>query len=327
MIDSIEARDRDLPPDAETMARLLRLAGMRPEVPADGESRVRQAFLDECRSVSRTRAVRRRVAAAAATLSMAAAALLAIRLVTTRDAPAPLAEPVAIVERMEGESGLRVGHVVRIGDRIDSGATSRISVRLTGGASVRFDRASKAQLVSATRIELHAGAVYIDSGTTAPSLEIGTAFGLVRDIGTQFEIRVEEASLRVRVRSGLVEVQRGEDVSSARPGAELTVTREGVTSQAISPYGESWAWTTAVGPVFDIEGRSLSAYLEYVCREQGWALVYADSRLALDASGIILHGSTQGLPASDALSIVLATTGLTHRLDHGQLQVARAVRP
>jgi ferric-dicitrate binding protein FerR (iron transport regulator) len=200
-------------------------------------------------------------------------------------------------------------------------------VRFTTGASVRFDRASRARLVSAGRIELDAGATYVDSGTASPRLEIVTPFGVVRNVGTQFEVRLSEASLRVRVRSGIVEVHRGADVASARPGTELTLGPGLATSRTAVPYGEDWAWVERLAPVFEIEGRSLAAFLEHVCREQGWTLAYADPRLARDASGIMLHGSTAGLQPSDALAVVMKTSGLTHKVADGELTVARSDRP
>ncbi len=321
----------------EMTARLLRLGGMRPDVPAERESRVKQAFLDEVRATARARVVRRRMATAAALLSMAAAAVVAIRLGVTREVVRPIVEVVATVERLEGEgvrqngstAPLRItlGDPVHPGDRIVSGATGRIGLRLANGASLRFDYGSSAHLVSLNSIALDAGAVYVDSGSASPVLEIATSFGIIRDIGTQFEVRLGDSSLRVRVRSGVVEVHRGADVSSGRPGTELTITPALATSRSVVPYGQDWAWAASVGPPFDIEGRPLSAFLEHVCREQGWTLMYADSRLALEASGIMLHGSTQGLQPSDALAIVLPTTGLTHRVKDGELEVTRSVRP
>ncbi len=350
--------------DEEMTARLLRLGGMRPDVPAAREGRVKRAFLDEVRATARARVVRRRMTTAAAVLGMAAAAIVVIRLGFTREVTTPVVEVVATVERLEGDgrrqSGssaplrIALGDPVHVGDRVESSATGRVGLRLANGASLRFDHGSRAHLVSLNRIELDAGAVYVDTGpdlgtaalrlslrapraesrgeavpsVSAPGLEIATSFGIVRDIGTQFEIRLRDSSLRVRVRSGVVEVHREADVSSARPGTELTVTSDfATTSRSVEPYGQDWAWAASLGPAFDIEGRSLSAFLEHVCREQGWTLVYADSKLALEASGIMLHGSTQGLQPSDALAIVLATTGVTHTLKDGQLEVARAVRP
>ena len=323
--------------DEEMTARLLHLVGMRPDVPADRESRVKKAFLDEVRATAHARVVRRRIATVAAALSMAAAAVVAIWLGVSREVARPVVTVVATVERLEGD-GVRqngssepvriaLGDPVHLGDRIDSGTTGRVGLRLANGASLRFDHGSRARLVSLNSFALDAGAVYVDSGSESPALEVATSFGIVKDVGTQFEIRLGDSSLRVRVRSGVVEVHRGGDVSSARPGTELTVTTTLAISRSVVPYGQEWAWAVSLGPRFDIEGRPLSAFLEYVCREQGWTLVYTDSKLALEASGIVLHGSTQGLQPSDALAIVMATTGLTHRVADGELEVARAVRP
>jgi hypothetical protein len=323
--------------DEEMTARLLRLGGMRPDVPAERAIRVKEAFLDEVRATVRARLIRRRMVTGAAVISMAAVAIVAIRFGFTREVATPVAEVVATVERLEGDAVRQTGSTapvrfapgdpVRPGDRIESGASGRIGLRLANGASLRFDHGSRARLVSLKSLALDTGAVYVDSGLQSPALEIATSFGVVKDIGTQFEIRVDASSLRVRVRSGVVEVHRGRDVSSARPGTELTVTAALATSRPVVPYGQDWAWAASLGPAFDIEGRSLSAFLEHVCREQGWTLAYADSRLALEASGIMLHGSTQGLTPPDALAVVLATTGLTHRVSDGQLEVARAVQP
>jgi hypothetical protein len=331
--------------DEEMTARLLRLGGLRPDAPPDREARVRRAFLDECRAVAHTRKVRRRMMAAAALLPLAAALVLILRIGLTRESPVPVAQIVATVERLEGDAARRkdadhangandatsplrlaLGDAVQAGDQIEAGAGGRVGVRLASGASVRFDHASRARLVSPHRIELEAGALYVDSGPDSPGLEIATPFGLVRDIGTQFETRLAGASLRVRVRSGIVEVHRGAEVSSARPGTELTLGSGPVASRPIATYGVEWAWMARVGPPFDIEGRSLATFLEHVCREQGWTLVYDDPRLAREASGIMLHGSTAGLSPSDALAIVLNTSGLTHRLEDGELEVARIAR-
>lgn len=322
--------------DEEMTARLLRLGGVRPDVPGERASRVKEAFLEEVRATARARAVRRRMTTAAAGLLVAAAAVVAFRLGVTREVAAPVVTVVATVERLEGDgvrqngSGapvrIALGDPVHPGDRIESGATGRIGLRLANGSSLRFDHASRAHLVSLNSMTLDAGAVYVDSGSQSPALEITTSFGVVKDIGTQFEVRMGASSLRVRVRSGVVEVHRGRDVSSARPGTELTVTASLATSGPADPHGPDWAWAAGLGPAFAIEGRPLSVFLEHLCREQGWTLAYGDSKLALEASGIMLHGSTQGLQPSDALAIVLATTGLMHRVTDGQLEVTRAVQ-
>ena len=173
------------------------------------------------------------------------------------------------------------------------------------------------------RWRLVTGAVYIDSERESPSLEVQTTFAAVRDVGTQFEVRVGTSALRVRVRSGVVEVRRGTVLSSARPGTELTVDSRGVLRRAFAPYGPEWAWAAGIGPGFAIEGRPLSGFLDHLCREHGWTLAYADAALAHAASRIILHGSIEGLQPSDALDMVLATSGLTRQWNDGELLVTR----
>lgn len=322
--------------DEEMTGWLLRLGGMRPDVSREVEARVKRAFLDECRAVARARVIRRRLTLAAVSLATAALVLVAMRVWMPREVVVAPAATVAMIERVDGEATrtgngttvVRLGDNLRAGDAIEVGEASRLSLRLSNGVSLRVDRTSRLRLASSTRIALDEGSVYVDSGSTsAPGLDIATPLGIVRDIGTQFETRVRGAELRVRVRSGIVEVHRDGDVSAARSGTELTVESGQVTSRALAPYGSEWAWAESLGPGFAIEGRTLAAFLDYICREQGWTLAYGDPALARQASGIILHGSTAGLQAPDALAVVLRTSGLTHRLADGQLEVSRAARP
>ena len=78
-----------------------------------------------------------------------------------------------------------------------------------------------------------------------------------------------------------------------------------------------------MSPPIDIEGLPLSTYLDRLAREQGWSVQYADSSLARDARGIILHGSVAGLAPADALDVAIGTSGLRYRLDNGRLVVTR----
>lgn len=329
---------RDRGSAEEMTARLLRLAGMRAPVPPAAEQRVRNAVLDEIRSVARARRVRRRLVAAGALLGAAAVVALAVRVrpfFPSETAPPAIAATIATAERVEGVGvtrrpnaeavrvALAAGSSLAVDDEIETGRGGRLAFRLPGGASVRVDRGSRARLVSATALDLAEGAVYIDSGPGRASLEVRTPFGLVKDVGTQFETRLESGGLRVRVRSGLVELHRGATVVSTRPGSELLVGAAGTTTRAVRTFGPDWEWVTALASPFDVDRRPLAAYLEYLCREQGWTLAYADTRLARDASGMLVHGSVEGLTPTDALSVVLSTSGLTFRLDGGHLVVSR----
>jgi ferric-dicitrate binding protein FerR (iron transport regulator) len=322
----------------EVTARLLWLGGQRADVPEDCERRVKRAVLDEVRAVARGRRRRRAAVVAGIGLSMAAAALLMVRMASSRIEKSPLRAEIATVERLEGDGGgvivqdgstapvrLALAGIIRADDRIATGLFGRVGLRLSDNVSLRFDRASRARLVSASRIDLEAGAIYVDSGHDTPPLEVHTSFGVVRDIGTQFEVRVGAEALRVRVRSGVVEVRHGDVMSPARPGTELTLDRRGASTRAVLPYGSEWTWAAELGRPLTIEGLSLKSFVDHLCREQGWTAAYGDATLARDASGIILHGSADGLQPTESLAVVLATTGLTYRLKDGELLITRPV--
>ena len=74
---------------------------------------------------------------------------------------------------------------------------------------------------------------------------------------------------------------------------------------------------------WEMEGLALSVFLERIAREHGWQLRYADAALASEASGIVLHGSVNGLPPREALAVAITTSGLSHRLENGELDVFR----
>jgi ferric-dicitrate binding protein FerR (iron transport regulator) len=311
--------------DEEDMSRLLRLAGPRVDVSGERSARVRRSVHLEWAAQTRQQRIRRRILTAAAVLAAAAAGILAVRLWQPREAvDPPSTQTVGTVERIEGETPIARGGGVRAGDWIETSATARAALRLVDGTSVRFDRGSRARLVAPGAIELAAGALYVDAGVGATGLEVRTPLGTAHDIGTQFEIRLAPSSLRLRVRSGLVELRQGARSLSARPGTELTVTAGDATSRPVSAYGPDWAWAAALAPVFETQGRPLNALLEHLAREHGWTLRFADARLARDASGIILSGSFGGLQPPDALAVALKASGLSHRLEEGELVVFRA---
>ena len=74
-----------------------------------------------------------------------------------------------------------------------------------------------------------------------------------------------------------------------------------------------------------LEGRSLRDFLLWIAGENGWQLRYADAAVEEKASTTILHGSIQGLTPEEALSAVLPTSGVAHRLENGVLLIRLAV--
>lgn len=308
--------------DENVTERLLRLAGTRLDVEPERTSRVRQAVLDEWQAVTARRAARRRALVGVSLAALAATAVIAV-LVMRSPGGVRVPDVVATVEEPR-----ETARPVTAGERIAADEERGLALRLTRGESLRLAGGTSVRLLTGALVELERGAVYVDSGRDGASqVEIRTPFGAIRDVGTQFEVRLMNGLLRIRVRTGLVELQRGDDVLAARPGTELTVDRTGVTSRVVAPYGGDWAWAAALAPGFAIDGRSLAAFLEHVCREHGWTLVYGDGELGREASGIVLRGSVEGLSPEDAVAVTLATSGLTHRLTDGRLEVSRRRMP
>ncbi len=228
--------------DEDTTARLLHLAGPRPDVPAERAARVREAVHERWQIGTRRRRARRAVWAAGALAATAAMVVLLVRLGPGADEAASRDLVMATVERVEGTGALKTGAAIRTNEWIETAATSRVALRLDDGTSVRVDRGSRARLLAPAVIELTSGAVYLDTGRDSTALEVRTAFGTAHDIGTQFEVRLDPAAVRVRVRSGVVELRRSGESLTARAGTELTVSSGGATRRAIPANAPDWAW-------------------------------------------------------------------------------------
>jgi ferric-dicitrate binding protein FerR (iron transport regulator) len=245
-------------------------------------------------------------------------------LVTSGWITTPLGEPVAVVEQVDDAAGrLRPRDSIRTGEWIETAAGARLAIRFSDGTSVRFDAASRARPLSANVIELSAGALYIDSGPASARFEVRTALGTARDIGTQFEVRMQPNAVRVRVRSGMVELSDGARSVAAGAGTELTMSPTAAVSRPIASHDPQWNWIASVAPGLDIEGMALSEFLDRISREHGWTLQYAEAALQREASSIILHGSVAGLQPRDALEVAIATSGLAHRFEEGALVVTK----
>lgn len=323
--------------EVETTRRMFQVAGPRAAPPAERQSRVRShvhAHWDG--NVRRRRVGPRRVAAWTGMLAAAAAVMLIVSRLDDRSAPAPVPATAAWIAKIGGPQDaahrampagfprpLAVDEAVLVGETIETGGAGRVGLRFADGTSVRLDVSSRATLVAPRAIELSSGAVYVDTGTGARRLEIRTSLGTARDIGTQFEVRLVEARLRLRVRTGAVELSDRNRSVTGHAGTEILFSATEAESRPFAPFGAEWQWPVEVSPPIDIEGVPLATYLDRVAREQGWTVQYVDSTLARDAGRIILHGSVAGLAPADALDVAIGTSGLAYRLDNGRLVVSR----
>jgi ferric-dicitrate binding protein FerR (iron transport regulator) len=326
--------------DRDDVATLVRIAGKRPAVPRDRFERVKGAARAQWQREVRRRS-RKRYAWIGAAAATAAAVILVIAFrtlpvgtgVPARSADAMRVEALAGVAWtrviVDGETSRRealdVGDTLLPGTELLTDDDGRAAIRLASGHSVRLDASSRIRLLEAGSLGLDGGAVYVDSGgkTTADPLDVLTPRGVIREIGTQFEVRLENDSVRVRLREGAVVVQHDDRSDEVRAGAELELAPDGsVLRRPISAHGPEWEWIVGVTPMLDLEGRTAREFLDWIARERGWALAFADESVHRSADTTILSGSTERFALEEALDAVLATCRMTYGVEDGVLTVA-----
>jgi ferric-dicitrate binding protein FerR (iron transport regulator) len=200
---------------------------------------------------------------------------------------------------------------LRVGQSVEARANT--AIRLSNGGSLRMKAGSSLSFVAIGEARLRRGSVYLDFNPTqrSASLAVRTPLGVVQHLGTQYEIALQPAQLRVRVREGTVQVH-GAVVAQAEAGEELTIDPANrLQRRAIIRYGNEWAWAESVASSdFDAEGKNLRQLLLWVARETGRRLDFSNARVEGMASDTVLHGSIRGLPPDVALRAMVATTSL-----------------
>jgi ferric-dicitrate binding protein FerR (iron transport regulator) len=305
MMDEMDNSNSD-----DAIAALVRLAGRRPPVPEDAARRVREAVHDEwMASIGRRR--RTRWIGSAAVVAAAAATFAILNLTTPSPQPAP--------QRMVVAGGQTNGAVIYANDvyEVANGDTASLA---WGKATLRLDGGTRVRIASASELTLDRGAIYVDSNHTG--VVVHTPIGSVRDIGTQFEVRLAADRMRVRVREGRVDLQHGGATHSAEAGVELDAdARGGVTQHSIARSGADWEWILRAAPPIHLDGRTLSEVVTSVTRDEGLKPVWSD-QTAQNAASMRLHGDVPLTP-EEALDTALVASGLTARTDGDRLIIKR----
>lgn len=324
------------PEEEEIVRRLLERAGPRPPIPQEDldaiASAARFAWQGQVRRTAPFRPLRALAIGLAAALAVAAG--LALWWISRGDRQAPT---VAWVEAVAGpvhlETAANESRAVAEGEPIPLGvalrSVGRASLRLAAGATVRLDVETRLRFVSATVLNLERGALYVDTGPEPRSpraVEVRTPEGTVRDVGTQFAVRVVDTGLLVRVRDGAVLTEHRGRTYLTEAGQEMVLRRDGTSERReAATYGPGWEWILEASAGFDIEGRSLQDFLDWVSRETGWRITFADADLAASASRTVLHGSIGELRPDQAPFAVLPGAGLEGKVENGRL-VVRSLR-
>ncbi len=315
--------------------RLLHAAGPRVRPPQDLEREVRAAVHQEWLAVVAARARRRRFAQVAIAASLGAVALTVWLL---NQAPTPAVVIASIERSIDGgtvrsedpatEQPIAERQELHAGDTLSTSANGGVLIRFNDGISIRLDRNSIVRLASREDIALSAGALYVDAGATPNTqgdrdLRVQTTAGVVRHVGTQYEVRLVDSGTRIRVREGRVQFSGSGGLRVVgEAGTQLTILADGeARSEAIARSGADWSWIGRVAPQFAIENRTLPEFLQWASRELGQEVVFATPASREEAAAIRLRGSIEGLAPDAALAAVLSTTRLTSVESNGQILI------
>jgi hypothetical protein len=98
-------------------------------------------------------------------------------------------------------------------------------------------------------------------------------------------------------------------------GEQLTIRAGGVLERArIEADDPEWDWVESLAPAPDIDNQPVTVLLDWVARETGRSVRFANPEVARHAANTILHGNIRHLQPLEALSVMLATTDLEYAL-------------
>jgi transmembrane sensor len=351
---SSETRASDEPvPDEAELRRLFREAGPRPAAPEPELSTIRAAFREEWEGFQARRRPSFGLSWATRpgwTLAAAAGALLVALAVAgwwlfagdprTVEAIArvEVVSPGVSIARGEGRpEPVLQGMDLLPGDRVvtqqdAAGAPfARAALRLASGISVRLDASSRLRLLAPDVVELERGALYVDAELVPASIEVRTPIATVRDVGTQFEVRLLDGALLVRVRRGEVSMRSNTGDASAIPvgaGEEVVLQADGTTARAAVPCrGALWAWAEELAPALPLEGRFARELLEWIARETCAEVRYADPAAAEVAARAAFRGPATARAPDESATRLLPVVGLDARWEDGSIVVSRPGTP
>lgn len=308
---------------------LIRTAGRRAQPPEAAYRQVFAAASAALRKKTARRRERRRLAWAAA----AAVLVLAVALIpqwsppaVNRDELARIARIIGVVEGSTGDAWqpLDESRALTAGMKLRTLRGGRAVLALASGESLRLAAETEVMLDAPGRYYVERGTIYVDSGARPGTsrLEIVTPAGTARDLGTQFELHIAGASLRLRVREGIVSIDRSGRSLTGMAGEQVSIDDfGGVSREAFSPSSPAWQWAESLAPVPDVDGKPAAVLIYWAARETGRRLRYESSMVEQRASTVILHGNIRHLSPLAALDAMLATTDLEYVLDGDTIEI------
>lgn len=326
-------------PEDDVLAALFRQAEPRPIPTPSQEATIRRAVYLEWKATVKQRTKRTR-----RLWAVAASAVISAVIIGTLVQNAPeiaLGPEVAAVDKHFGVvefSPKTVNavsdHMLRVsaGQSIATGDHSGVALAWVNGGSLRLDQNTSVRIDSAQEIFLQSGRVYFDSRPATHStqmamsdltLVINTPAGTVTPLGTRYQTQVVNDELIVTVREGRVVVESDRVREHAVAREQLIVASNGVaTRSVVDTFGNSWHWVEATSPFFDSAGKNVYDFLNWVGRESGREIRFrtAETERIARNTAIVGFGLLDASP-TDALDIVMPTTGLHWSIQAGEIHV------
>lgn len=313
----------------EELARLVRLAPGRQDVPEGAMERAEAVLLDRWRARRVSRRRRRWSLALAAGVLAGLGALFFV-----------LREPVSVgtVLARSGVGGddPPVGDTLRAGRELATAPGSTLALALEAGGELRIAESTRLTLQAVDLVVLTEGKVYFDSGgssgESAPGLVVATPFGRIRHLGTQFEVsvalgvsgEVASGTMTVRVREGRVAVDLPGGHRIAEAGEGWTAGPEGSARPiSVDASAAGWDWTLEASPGIELAGATFDQYLDWLARETGWRVEWGETPRETECRGFSTSPGLR-IRARDSLEVVFPACGLRYALDRGVLTIQRA---
>lgn len=317
---------------------ILRRAPPRPTPSTEHVTLARNAIRSEWQAVTGRRRTQRRLAA----LAVAASVIIVVAIgVAVLRVPSALPVQVAEIDRTIGtiyllEERSRLQETQNLkelnaGQTLVTGRDSGVAISWSGGGALRIDESSRVEFVSVDEILLHSGRVYFDAesrlqaGITQNSVvpfSIRTSVGTVSHAGTQYMTDIDDDTLTVSVREGLVTIVGKLVDATAIAGQQVVLSgtkRPAYTN--IGTHGDAWSWVEKMAPAFDLNQRSAHDFIRWAGRETGLEVHYTSEALEQRARDTQMIGTIDSAPRS-ALRTLLQTTDLQARIENGQIIIS-----
>ncbi len=230
--------------------------------------------------------------------------------------------------RDENSPGQRIAQddaALFVGQRLSTGADSRVALAWHSGGSLRVNEHTRVELVSQRSVRLVAGSLYFDSAASAGAagaLSIQTPAGEVLHTGTQFMLDVRGDGLVLSVREGQVKVTGDDFELTVDAGEQLDIDIAGLTARrSIESYADAWKWAEDLAPRAAMDGRTAREILAWIARETGRRIVYDSAATETATHAAVVRGLNDRSP-DDSLAVLPLLTDLDFEIREGTIVVS-----